>query len=107
MVTLVGLLVALLVFLLAAPRRVRVGEASRRVAELYSLDTARTLGELKPETLEYKLLASGLRLQPLTFRLLTAAGGHRRRCRGLAVFAGPARPDPGRRGGFCTLRLAE
>ena len=74
MITLVGLLVALLVFLLAAPRRVRMGEASRRVAELYSLDTARTLGELKPETLEYKLLASGLRLQPLTFRLLTAAG---------------------------------
>ena len=52
----------------------RVGEAARRVAELYSLDTARTLGEMQPETLEYKLLASGLRLQPLTFRLLTAAG---------------------------------
>ena len=75
MVTLVGLLVALLVFLLAAPPHVRTGDASRRVAELYSLDTARTLSELKPESLEYKLLASGIHLQPVTFRLLTAACG--------------------------------
>ena len=33
------------------------------------------MSELKPESLEYKLLASGVRLQPLTFRLLTVAAG--------------------------------
>jgi Flp pilus assembly protein TadB len=75
MITLIGILVGLLVFVLFSPVRIRRGEASQRLAEMYSLDTARTLSELKPESLEYKLLASGLRLQPLTFRLLTVAAG--------------------------------
>ena len=75
MITLVGILTGLLVFVLFAPIRVRRGEASQRLAEMYSLDTTRTLSELKPTSLEYKLLASGLRLQPVTFRLLALAGG--------------------------------
>ena len=75
MITLIGILVGLLVFVLFFPARIRRGEASQRLAEMYSLDTARTLSEMKPESLEYKLLASGLRLQPLTFRLLTIAAG--------------------------------
>jgi len=75
MITLIGILVGLLVFVLFSPARIRRGEASQRLAEMYSLDTARTLSEMKPESLEYKLLASGLRLQPLTFRLLTIAAG--------------------------------
>ena len=75
MITLIGILVGLLVFVLFFPAHIRRGEASQRLAEMYSLDTARTLSELKPESLEYKLLASGLRLQPLTFRLLTIAAG--------------------------------
>jgi Flp pilus assembly protein TadB len=54
-----------------APR----GEASQRIAELYSLETARSLSELKPGSLEYKLLAAGVRMQPVTFRLLTIAIG--------------------------------
>ena len=73
MIPLIGLLVAALVYFLAAPPRLRTGEASRRVAEMYSLDTARTLADLKPESLEYNLLAGGVRLQPATFRLLTGA----------------------------------
>jgi Flp pilus assembly protein TadB len=64
-----------MIFLLFAPNRVRRGDAGRRLAEMYSLDTARTLSELKPESLEYKLLASGLRLQPLSFRLLSLGAG--------------------------------
>jgi Flp pilus assembly protein TadB len=75
MITLIGILAGLLVFVLFSPARIRHGEASQRLAEMYSLDTARTLSELKPESLEYKLLASGLRLQPLTFRLLTVGVG--------------------------------
>ena len=74
MITLIGILVGLLIFILFSPPRIRHGEASQRLAEMYSLDTARTLSEMKPESLEYKLLASGVRLQPLTFRLLTIAG---------------------------------
>ena len=75
MITLIGILVGLLVFVLFSPARIRHGEASQRLAEMYSLDTARTLSEMKPESLEYKLLASGLPLQPFTFRLLTVAAG--------------------------------
>ena len=73
MVTLIGILFGLLIFILFAPVRVRRGEASQRLAEMYSLDTTRTLSELKPESLEYKLLAAGVRLEPTTFRLLTVA----------------------------------
>lgn len=75
MITLIGILVGLLIFSLFAPGRVRRGDASRRLAEMYSLDTTRTLSELKPETLAYKLLASGVRLQPLSFRLLSIGAG--------------------------------
>ena len=75
MITLVGILVSLLVFVLFSPPRFRHGEASQRLAEMYSLDTARTLSELKPESLEYKLLAGGVRVQPVSFRLLTIAAG--------------------------------
>jgi Flp pilus assembly protein TadB len=75
MITLIGILAGLLVFVLFSPARVRRGEASQRLAEMYSLDTARSLSELKPESLEYKLLASGVHLQPFTFRLLTVAVG--------------------------------
>ncbi len=75
MIILISILVGLLVFVLFSPARIRRGVASQRLAEMYSLDTARTLSEMKPESLEYKLLASGLRLQPITFRLLTIAAG--------------------------------
>src|SRR4030067_1037794 len=75
MITLIGLLVGVLVFVLFAPHRIHRGEASRRLAEMYSMDTTKQLSELKPESLEYKLLAGGVRLQPASFRLLTVAAG--------------------------------
>ena len=71
MITLSGILVGLFVYVLFAPKRVRRGEASQRIAELYSLEMARSLSELKPGSLVYKLLAAGVRIQPVTFRLLT------------------------------------
>ena len=61
MIALIGILTGSMVFLLFAPRRVRRGDAGRRLAEMYSLDTARTLSELKPESLEYKLLVAMLK----------------------------------------------
>jgi len=73
MVTLIGILCGLLVFVLLSPRRVRKGEASQRLAEMYSLDMARNLADLNPNSLEYKLLAAGVPTQPMTFRLLTLA----------------------------------
>ena len=75
MITLIGILVGLLVFLLFTPIRIRRVDAAQRLAEMYSLDTTRALSELKPDSLEYKLLAGGVRLQPNTFRLLLAAAG--------------------------------
>jgi Flp pilus assembly protein TadB len=42
---------------------------------MYSLDTTRSLADLDPASLEYKLLAAGANVQPLTFRLLTIAAG--------------------------------
>jgi Flp pilus assembly protein TadB len=75
MITLIGILAGTMILILFAPARIRRGEASKRMAELYSIDTARTLSSLKPESLDYKLLAAGVRLQPLTFRLLTLAAG--------------------------------
>jgi pilus assembly protein TadC len=73
MVTLIGILCGLLVFVLFSPRRVRKGEASQRLAEMYSLDAARNLADLNPSTLEYKLLAAAVPTNPVTFRLLTLA----------------------------------
>ena len=75
MITLIGILVGLLVFVLFTPIRIRRVDAAQRLAEMYSLDTTRALSELKPDLLEYKLLAGGVRLQPNTFRLLLAAVG--------------------------------
>jgi hypothetical protein len=78
MITLIGILVGLLIFVIFSPRRVHRGEASQRIAEMYSLDTTRTLSQLKPETLEYKLLASGVHMQNATFgrSLRRRSGSH-------------------------------
>lgn len=62
--------ITLMLFLLY-PRRIKTG----RLADLYSVDAARSLASLNPNSLEYKLLASGLRLRPTTFRLLCIAAG--------------------------------
>ena len=75
MITLIGILSGLLVFVLFAPPRVQRGEASQRLADMYSMDVARSLVELKPDSLEYKLVSAGVPMTPLTFRLITITTG--------------------------------
>ena len=47
---------------------------SGKLADLYSVDSTRTLSSLNPRSLEYQLLAAGLKIRPETFRLLRLAG---------------------------------
>lgn len=42
--------------------------------EAYSVDSTRTMHELNPNSLEYKLLASGLNWKPVTFRTVQIGG---------------------------------
>jgi Flp pilus assembly protein TadB len=60
-----------LVLLLWYPKQIKTG----RLSALYTVDSARTLSSLDQKSLEYKLLASGLNIKPVTFRLLRIAAG--------------------------------
>ncbi|MBI9051632.1 MAG: hypothetical protein JEZ00_19570 [Anaerolineaceae bacterium] len=66
-----GLLSTTLFLLLWYPKQIKTG----RLAALYTVDSAQTLSTLDPKSLEYKLLASGLNIKPVTFRLLRMAAG--------------------------------
>ena len=72
MVVLIGVLVMILVWVLFGPRPrwVRKGNAAQRLDAMYSLDSTRTLHDLDVGSLEYKLLAGGVHMQPFTFRAL-------------------------------------
>lgn len=74
MITLIGILCSLFVIVIFAPRRVRRGEAGRRLAEMYSVETTRNLSALLPGSLDYRLMAAGLNIQPASFRILAWAG---------------------------------
>lgn len=67
----VGILCTTLFLLLWYPKQIKTG----RLAALYTVDSARSLSSLDPKSLEYKLLASGLNLKSITFRLLRIASG--------------------------------
>ena len=71
LIPVVGILCTTLVLLLWYPKRIKSG----RLAALYTVDSARTLSSLDPKSLEYKLLASGLNIKPVTFHLLRIAAG--------------------------------
>ncbi len=74
LIPVIGLLTVTLVLFLLYPKQIKTG----KLAALYSLDSARTLSSLDQKSLEYKLLASGLNMKPVTFRLLcmgVALGG--------------------------------
>ncbi len=71
LIPVVGLLSITLVLLLFYPQKIKSG----RLAALYTVDSARTLSSLDQKSLEYKLLASGLNLKPVTFRLLCMTAG--------------------------------
>ena len=71
LIPVVGILCTTLFLLLWYPKQIKTG----RLAALYTVDSARSLSSLHPKSLEYKLLASGLNLKPITFRLLRIAAG--------------------------------
>jgi Flp pilus assembly protein TadB len=71
LIPVVGILCTTLFLLLWYPKQIKTG----RLAALYTVDSARSLSSLDPKSLEYKLLASGLNLKPITFRLLRIATG--------------------------------
>jgi pilus assembly protein TadC len=71
LIPVVGFLATTLFLLLWYPKHRKTG----RLATLYTVDLAQTLSTLDPKSLEYKLLASGLNIKPVTFRLLRMAAG--------------------------------
>ncbi len=73
----IGLLVAVLVWLLFGPSMggMKRGKASSALAEAYSLDQVRKLSEMKTGSLEYKLMAAGIHWQPATFRIVSILAG--------------------------------
>jgi tight adherence protein C len=71
LIPVVGILCTTLFLLLWYPKQIKTG----KLAALYTVDSARSLSSLDPKSLEYKLLASGLNLKPITFRLLRIAAG--------------------------------
>lgn len=66
----IAMLAGLLVLWLFYPRNRKVGVLN----EAYSVDTTRQMHELDPNSLEYKLLASGLGWKPVTFRTFQIGG---------------------------------
>jgi Flp pilus assembly protein TadB len=64
------MLAGLLVLWLFYPRNRKVGVLN----EAYSVDTTRQMHELDPNSLEYKLLASGMNWKPVTFRTFQIGG---------------------------------
>lgn len=71
LIPVIGLLCTTLVLFWLYPNQVKTGKLS----DLYSADSVRTLAGLDPKSLDYKLLAAGLKLRPVTFRLLCGAAG--------------------------------
>ena len=71
LIPVVGILCTTLFLLLWYPKQIKTG----RLAALYTVDSARSLSSLDPKSLEYKLLASGMNIKPITFRLLCIAAG--------------------------------
>ncbi|MCX6054305.1 MAG: hypothetical protein NTZ74_05195 [Chloroflexi bacterium] len=69
LIPVLGILCTTLFLLLWYPKQIKTG----RLAALYTVDSARSLSSLDPKSLEYKLLASGLNIKPITFRLLRIA----------------------------------
>ncbi len=67
----IGVVCGVLCLYLFYPQKRRVG----RLAELYSVDTLRSLSDLNPASLEYRLMASGMNYQPVTWRILCLSAG--------------------------------
>jgi len=73
MVFIIGFLAALMAFVLVGRDQLPFEREKRRIGDLYSLESTRSMSELPAGSLEYRLLAAGVPLQPLTFQILSAA----------------------------------
>lgn len=71
MIVLIGVLCGVIVLYLFYPQKRAIG----RLSELYSVDSLRSLSELNPSSLEYRLMASGINFRPVTWRLLCLSAG--------------------------------
>ncbi len=71
MIFLIGALCGVIVLYLAYPQKRSVG----RLAELYSVESLRSLSEVNPASLEYRLMASGINYRPITWQLLCLSAG--------------------------------
>jgi len=71
LIPVIGLLCTTLILFWLYPNQPKTG----RLSDLYSTDSVRNLASLNPKSLDYKLLAAGLKVQPVTFRLLCGAAG--------------------------------
>jgi Flp pilus assembly protein TadB len=72
---LIALLAGALVFVLFSPPWEGRRTYARRVEEMFSLETSQRLSETNPRSLDYRLMAGGVPLRPVTFRLCTIALG--------------------------------
>jgi tight adherence protein B len=70
-IVLIGALCGVIVLYFAYPKKRPVG----RLAELYSVESLRSLSELNPASLEYRLMASGINYRPITWQLLCLSAG--------------------------------
>jgi tight adherence protein B len=70
-IVLIGALCGVIILYLAYPQKRSVG----RLAELYSVESLRSLSELNPASLEYRLMASGINYRPITWQLLCLSAG--------------------------------
>jgi tight adherence protein B len=70
LIFLIALLSAVLVLWLFYPSKEKTGV----LAGMYTLDSAKTLQSLDPKSLDYQLVAAGVNLKPVTFRLFTTGG---------------------------------
>lgn len=70
-IVLIGALCGVIVLYFAYPQKRSVGQ----LAELYSVESLRSLAELNPASLEYRLMASGINYRPITWQLLCLSAG--------------------------------
>jgi Flp pilus assembly protein TadB len=71
LIPIVGVLCTTLVLFIFYPKPTKAG----KLADLYTVDITRSLSSLDQKSLEYKLLAAGLSIKPITFRILCVAAG--------------------------------
>jgi len=74
---LIGVLVSVLLLIIFAPdlKSLKKSKLSTAMDDVYSIDHTKKLSEMKPNSLEYKLAASGMNWRPATFKIVTTLAG--------------------------------